>query len=147
MAWSQFNYWRRDSWIEKPLTKVPKGSKEPLVWHQIQRGDFDPSPYWDMADKEIVMFEEEMAKYEAKHPSMHRLDYQEHYRKRWAVYNKRIIKLRDEHWKHDESRMELLKKGLIKAFRVDVWDEVLEECDGDPKEFYRTYKKKAKYIN
>jgi len=45
------------------------------------------------------------------------------------------------------SRMDLLKKGLIKAFRVDVWDEVLEECDGGPKEFYRTYKKKAKYIN
>jgi len=65
MAWSQFNYWRRDNWLEKPLTKVPKGSKEPLVWHQIERGDFDPSPYWDMADKEIEMFEKEMEDYKA----------------------------------------------------------------------------------
>ena len=118
-----------------------------MVWHQIERGDFDPSPYWDMADKEIEMFEEEMAKYKAEHPSMDLLDYQDHWRKRWAVYNKRIIKLREEHWKHDVSRMDLFKKGLIRAFKVDVWDEVLEECEGGPKDFYKIYKKKAKYIN
>ena len=44
------------------------------------------------------------------------------------------------------ARMDLLKKGLINTFRVDIWDEVLEECDGDAKEFYKTYKKKLNIL-
>ena len=126
-----------------PLRKVPKGTSEPLVWHQIQNGDFKYSPYWEMSKKEVEYWEKEVADYRKKNPRVSEKSIQDFADSRWGMYHKRIEKLKESHLQYETSRLALLKEGLIQAFGVDIWDEMIEKCDGDETKLYKEYKKEA----
>lgn len=143
MGFSQFTYWKRGTNLRQPLKKVPKGSDQPLVYHQLKNGDFDPSPYLKMSFKEEKLLQKEIEDWKKKNPNTSYETYYEWYSKRRAIYSRRITKLRDEHWRYDQERIKLFKKGLQDAFLLDLWDECLEECDGDVNDFYNLYKSKS----
>lgn len=138
-----FNWWKRGVKVTSPLTKAPKGSGYPLVWHQIQHGDFRPSPYWEMSNHEILLFEKEVEDYLAKKPYLGREAIEEWSRSRWSTYHKRIEKLRESHIEYEQKRIHLLRKGLLEAFDYDVWEESINECQGDELELYEIYKLKS----
>lgn len=138
-----FNWWKRGVRVTTPLTKCPKGSGHPLVWHQIQHGDFRPSPYWEMSNEEFKLFEKEIQDYLKKKPYIGQEALDEWSRSRWPTYRKRIEKLRESHVEYENKRIHLLKKGLLEAFDFDVWEESLSVCEGDEMELYEIYKRKS----
>ena len=129
-----------------PLRKVPKGSSEPLVWYQILNGDFQYSPYWEMSKKEVDYWKKEVDDYRKKNPRVSEKSIQDFADSRWRMYHKRIEKLKESHLQYETSRLHLLKEGLIQAFGVDIWDEVVEKCDGDETKLYNLYKKESSKI-
>lgn len=138
-----YNWWKRGVRTTTPLRKVPKGSSEPLVWYQIQNGDFRPSPYWEMSKKEVDYWKKEVDDYRMKNPRISAKSVQDFADSRWRMYRKRIEKLKESHLQYETSRLSLLKEGLIKAFGVDIWDEMTEKCDGDETKLYKNYKTEA----
>lgn len=140
MSFSPFHYWRRGVQMSKPLTTTPRNKIGPLVLFQIEHGDFDPCPYWNMSLEEIAMWQNEVDDYRDR--GYGREAVQEFSQIRWGVYKKRINKLQEAHFAYEESRLSMLRKGLIEAFRVDIWDEALEACEGDDAmDLYNTYAK------
>ena len=129
-----FNWWKRGVKVSAPLTKAPKGSGHPLVWHQIQHGDFRPSPYWKMSNDEFKLFDKEIEAYKKEKPYIGKDSVDEWSRSRWKTYHKRIEKLRG---------ISLLRKGLLEAFDYDVWDESISRCQGDEMDLYEIYKIKS----
>ena len=129
-----------------PLRKVPKGSSEPLVWYQILNGDFQYSPYWEMSKKEVDYWKKEVDDYRKKNQRISEKSVQDFADSRWRMYHKRIEKLKESHLQYETSRLHLLKEGLIQAFGVDIWDEVVEKCDGDETKLYNLYKKESNKI-
>jgi hypothetical protein len=138
-----YNWWKRGVRMTTPLRKAPRGASEPLVWHQIQNGDFRPSPYWDMSIKEIDHWKKEIEDYKGKNPRISEESVRDFADSRWRMYRKRIEKLKESHLQYETSRLSLLKEGLIKAFGVDIWDEMTEKCDGDETKLYKNYKTEA----
>jgi len=133
--------------VPKPLTKIPKGSDKPLVYHQLEHGDFEPSPYLKMVDEEWKMFDKEVQKLK-KDYATDRDGFQDKKRNRLAVCNKRVLQLEREHWELDEKRMKMFKDGLKAAFGYDLWDEILNEHpELNAKDFYKKYEQRAKEKN
>ena len=126
-----------------PLRKVPKGSSEPLVWYQILNGDFKHSPYWSMANKEVDYWKKEIEDYKKKNPRVAEGSVKDFADTRWRMYHKRMEKLKEAHLQYEISRLALLKEGLVNAFGIDIWDEMVEKCDGDETKLYKQYKTEA----
>lgn len=142
MGFSQFHYWRRGVSMTRPLTSTPAKSMGSLVLHQIKHGDFDPCPYWEMSMQEISMWQSEVDEYRDK--GFGKAAVEEFSQSRWAVYKKRINKLQEAHVEYEQNRLVMLRKGLIEAFRIDVWDQALDACEGDDvMSLYETYEKLA----
>jgi len=129
--------------VSAPLTKAPKGSGYPLVWHQIQHGDFRPSPYWEMSNEEFKLFDKEIEVYKKEKPYIGKDAVEEWSRSRWKTYHKRIEKLRGSHIEYEQKRISLLRKGLLEAFDHDVWNESISGCEGDEMDLYEIYKLKS----
>ena len=135
-----YNWWKRGVRMTTPLRKVPKGSSEPLVWYQILNGDFKHSPYWEMSRKEVDYWKKEVDDYRKKNPRISEKSVQDFADSRWRMYHKRIERLRESHLQYEVSRLAMLKEGLINAFGIDIWDEMVEICDGDETKLYKLYK-------
>lgn len=135
-----YNWWKRGVRMTTPLRKVPKGASEPLVWYQILNGDFKHSPYWEMSNKETDYWKKEIADYRKKNPRITEKSVQDFSDSRWRMYHRRIERLRESHLQYEVTRLAMLKEGLINAFGVDIWDELVERCDGDETKLYKMYK-------
>jgi hypothetical protein len=135
-----YTWWKRGVKVNPPTKKKPKGATEPLIWYQILNGDFKESPYWEMSNQEFVYWKREVDEYKSKNSRISESSAQDFSNARWKVYHKRIEKLREEHLKHETNRISLLKEGLIKAFNIDIWEEIIEKCDGDETKLYNEYK-------
>jgi len=135
-----YNWWKRGVRMTTPLRKVPKGASEPLVWYQILNGDFKHSPYWEMSNKETDYWKKEIADYRKKNPRITEKSVQDFADARWRMYHRRIERLRESHLQYEVARLAMLKEGLINAFEVDIWDELVERCDGDETKLYKMYK-------
>ena len=91
-----------------------------------------------MSLEEIALWQSEVDEYRAKGYAKDTVD--DFSRTRWAVYKKRIDKLREAHCLYEESRILMLRNGLLEAFNIDVWDDAVEKCEGDsPMDLYNTY--------
>jgi DNA polymerase elongation subunit (family B) len=143
---AKFSWWKRGVKVTTPIKKVPKGSSEPLVWHQIQHGDFRPSPYLEMAKIEFEMWKNEIEKYKSKNPRVSEDSIRDFSNLRWRTYHKRIEKLKGDHIQYESSRLKMLKDGLISAFGMDIWEKVIEKCEGDETNLYNLYKKETMKI-
>ena len=126
-----------------PLRKLPRGASEPLVWYQILNGDFKHSPYWSMANKEVDYWKKEIEDYKKKNPRVTEGAVKDFADTRWRMYHKRMEKLKEAHLQYEISRLALLKEGLVNAFGIDIWDEMVEKCDGDETKLYKQYKTEA----
>lgn len=136
-----FNYWKRGRKVVPILKKAPAGSPYPLVWHQIQAGCFELSPYWSLIDNEYKLLEREIETFRNNNPRSSEESVQAFIIKRRPIYNRRIRKLQEAHDEYERTRLGLLKQQLISTFKVDVWDQALDQCDGDgAKELYNTYR-------
>lgn len=135
-----YTWWKRGVKVNPPTKKKPKGATEPLVWYQILNGDFKESPFWEMSNQEFVYWKKEVDEYKAKNSRISESSARDFSNARWKVYHKRIEKLREEHLKHETNRISLLKEGLIKAFEIDIWEEIIEKCEGDETKLYNEYK-------
>jgi hypothetical protein len=93
-----------------------------------------------MADKELVYWEKEIKEYKVKNPRISEASVRDFANNRWKVYHKRIEKLKEEHLRYETNRLSLLKEGLIKTFDLDIWEEIVEKCDGDETKLYNQYK-------
>ena len=65
----------------------------------------------------------------------------EYMRDRTRMQNLRVLKLAEESHKKEEELLFKLRQELTAAFGIDLWDEAVENCDGDLKEFYEYYRK------
>jgi hypothetical protein len=99
-----------------------------------------------MSKKEVDYWKKEVDDYRKKNPRISEESVQEFANSRWRMYRKRIEKLKESHLQYETSRLALLKEGLIQAFGVDIWDEVVERCDGDETKLYNLYKKSNKIL-
>lgn len=141
MGWSRFQYWRRGKSVPKVVSSKPKSFKGPLIEYQIKQGMYRPSPYLEMIDQEYALLNKEIQEYKTATPDYNKVDFLQWVRERRSVYNKRIFKLREEHWGYDITRMRMFRDQLVKTFGVDVWEKTLEVCEGDEMEFYQEYSK------
>ena len=141
MGWSRFHYWRRGKSVPKVISSKPKSFQGPLIEYQIKQGMYRPSPYLQMVDQEYALLNQEVEKYKIDNPDYNKIDFLGWFRDRKSVYNKRIFKLRDEHWEYDKTRLSMFRNELVKTFGVDVWEKTLEVCEGDEMEFYHQYGK------
>jgi hypothetical protein len=96
-----------------------------------------------MSKKEVGLWKKEVDEYRKKNPRISEKSVQDFADYRWRMYHKRIEKLKESHLQYETSRLHLLKEGLIQAFGMDIWDEIVEKCDGDETKLYQEYKKEA----
>jgi hypothetical protein len=96
-----------------------------------------------MSKKEVDLWNKEVDEYRKKNPRISEKSVQDFADSRWRMYHKRIEKLKESHLQYEVSRLHLLKEGLIQAFGMDIWDEMVEKCDGDETKLYQEYKKQA----
>lgn len=144
MTWSRFTYWKRGTKIVPLLTQKPKGTDKHLVYYQVKAGCFDPSPYLAMVEQEDINLKKEVEKWKKKNKDASTITFNEWYRERKSVYNKRKGQLEKAHWDHDVKRMDIFKKSLKEAFHLDLWDEVLEKEPESALDFYNEYEKTFK---
>ena len=97
----------------------------------------------EMSKKEVDYWKKETEDYRKKNPRISEKAIQDFADSRWRMYHKRIEKLKESHLQYEVSRLALLKEGLIKAFEIDIWDEMVEKCDGDETKLYKEYKKQT----
>ena len=122
----KFNWWRRYR-PKKKLKRSQANKLKPFLLQRIEHGDFDHSDYKRQADDELKRCEKELKtfcdNYKGNDPKQDSryLDIERGYRKR---YNKLM---EDYHWE-EASLLVDLKDELIKEFRVDVWDDCMNEA-------------------
>lgn len=144
MAWSRFHYWRRGKGTKDVPTSKPKNFKGTLLEYQIEKGGYDPSPYFKMIDQEWARLDKEDQEYKLENPHQPYFEYQEWYRERKRVYNTRVRNLEKAHFEHEERVIPRLRMELKKEFGKDVWKKVLEYDLEDIQSFYHKYRELAK---
>lgn len=136
----RFNYWKRGVRVAKlPSSKsLFKGKSKTLQY--IERGVFDHSPYWSMADMEWEFFAEDVKKFKQANLGVSTQAVDEYCSTRRLMYNKRVQKLREWHQEYESTRLRLLQTLLDKEFGKNCWDEALLKCDGTLSGLFHTYK-------
>lgn len=142
---NKFNYWKRGTKVRGLNIKVPANSTKPLVYFQIVKGCFDESPYWQQANTERSLFQNEVERYRKENPYANNQSVYECTAPRRAVYNRRIRKLEEAHIDYEESRLGALRLGLNRAFKLDIWEEATAQCTGGPMALYNLYEKLTIY--
>ena len=137
---SQFTYWKSGVNIGRKKVKLPKDATEYLVYYQILNGEYDESPYWKMSIDEFEKLEGECLNWKLENNRSSSDAYDHWYIHRRRVYNKKIQKLREAHQNYEESRLKSLKVQLIKDFGYDIFDDLMDNHDGDLIQFYYDYK-------
>lgn len=140
---SRFTWWRRER-PKKKLTvaQAKKNKLKSVVQQQLEHGNFDHSPYYNQAQKELQLRDKALAefcaKYEGRFPEQdprHRII--------WKKHQVRYLKLMEDYHNDELRTLDELRKALVDEFEVDVWDEVIEHAlkndISGAKEFYISY--------
>lgn len=141
----RFDYWKRGKRVRSLSIKVPTKTNKPLVYFQILKGCFDESPYWNQAYEERSLLLKEIEKYRVQNPHADEQSVYLCMANRRAIYNRRIRKLEEAHIDYEVGRLQALREGLNKAFKQDIWDEVIAECNGGIMDLYNLYENKTIY--
>ena len=142
MGFNQFTYWRNDVLISdtKPVKKVPKGGTEKLVYYKILNGEYDESPYWNMSLDCIEQLKNEVLDWKQKNSRACSDAFDDWYCNRRKVYNKKIIKLREEHQRLELKRLVELEHQFNKDFGFDTFPIDLGSFDGNLQDLYQQIK-------
>lgn len=142
MGFSQFTYWRNDVFVsdKTPIKKIPKGGTEKLIFYKIQNGEYNESPYWSMSLKCISDLNSEVTQWREKNPRVSEEAFDDWYCQRRRVYNKKIMKLQEEHQRLELKRLNELQLQFMKDFKLDEFPVNLDEYDGTLNDLYYTIK-------
>ena len=142
----KFNWWRRSK-KKKPLdpSKIVKGRS--VLLQQIQHGDYDHSDYKRQAEYEMKLCTKAQREVERSWmggPDSLREKLDEIYR----YYRKRYNRLLDDYHQDEAKILSRLRSCLIKEFKVDLWDSVVEGHQlTTVEELYYLYKTASRNIS
>ena len=128
---------------QAPLQRKDALKGKSFLLQQIEHGDFNYSNYKSQAEDELVRATTEKAALlknwkaskESYNEACHEID---------RKYRKRYNKLMEDHLNEETKLLSVLKKRLILEFKKDVWESVVNSCQGDLVSFYNEYKQVAK---
>lgn len=145
---NQFTYWKNGVTItKKEIKQIPKNGVEHLVYYKITNGDYDESPYWNMAHEEQEKFEQECLNWKETNSRASMDAYNHWFIHRRRVYNKKIQKLKESHHDYEILRLKRLKQQFTSDFGIDIFDELILKFDGDLIQFYFYYKQNTRHLN
>lgn len=140
---NKFNWWRRGhkSWQKLSPSKALKGKS--LLLQQIEHGDFEVSPFKQLADKELELRDQQKLTLtqqwkggqDSLKERLERVD---------LTAQKRYNRLYQEYDKQEQQMLHELKRRLIAEFKVDVWDLAINyPSDLTTVQFYYVYSQYA----
>lgn len=140
---SRFTWWRRER-PKKKLTvaQAKKNKLKSVAQQQLEYGNFDHSPYYNQAQKELQLRDQALADFCANYKGYHPEQDPRH-REIWKKHQVRYLKLMEDYHNDELRTLGELRKALVDEFEIDVWDEVIEyalknDISG-AKEFYISY--------
>lgn len=136
MAYNPFRWWTRG----KRQRNRPLPSHYPLL-QKIMNGDYDLHPLMEEWIDEKEKYKSDVQKHWDEYKGDTNEGRWEYMRDRTRMQNLRVLKLAEESHKKEEELLFKLRQELTAAFGIDLWDEAVENCDGDLKEFYEYYRK------
>ncbi len=134
MGYNPFRWWTRGT----------SKRNKPLPYHyplaqKIQNGDYDVHPLIEEWISEKAKYKTDVDKCNASYKGDTQAGRYEYVRDKTRMQNIRVLKLAEEAYKKEEELLFKLRHELSIAFKIDIWDEAVENCDGDLKEFYEYY--------
>jgi hypothetical protein len=112
-----------------------------FLLHRIREGEFNPSPTIqqtiDSLNKSYTRAKETVER-------MHGNDeitLEESMTREFRYYSTEMQRAKQKQFEDEQKKMFELRKELKSIFEVDVWDEVIQNCEFDTlEEFYESYK-------
>jgi 3-methyladenine DNA glycosylase/8-oxoguanine DNA glycosylase len=119
-----------------------------FLLHRIREGEFNPSPTIqqtiDSLNKSYTRAKETVER-------MHGNDeitLEESMTREFRYYSTEMQRAKQKQFEDEQKKMFELRKELKSIFEVDVWDEVIQNCEFDTlEEFYESYKQYARQAN
>jgi hypothetical protein len=112
-----------------------------LLLHKIRQGEFNPSP---SIQQTIDSLNTSYARARETVQRMHsedELTLEESMGREFLYYSKEMHKAKLKQFEDEDQKMFELRKELKSIFQVDVWDEVIQNCEFDTlEELYESYK-------
>lgn len=112
-----------------------------ILLNKIREGQFDPSK---TIQESINSLNKSYSRAKETIERMHSDDevtFRESLDREFQYYGRTINSLREKEYIDEQTKMILLRKELVDIFKVDVWDDVLLNCEFDTlEEFYESYK-------
>ncbi len=140
---SRFTWWRRER-PKKKLTaaQAKKNKLKSVTQQQLEYGNFDHSPYYNQAQKELQLRDEALATF-CKNYKGYDPERDPRHRDIWKRHQVRYLKLMEDYHNDELRTLGELRKALVEEFEIDVWDEVIEYAIKNDisgaKEFYISY--------
>jgi hypothetical protein len=112
-----------------------------LLLHRIREGEFNPSKsIQNTIDTLNTSYGRAKKTVERMH-SQDEITLEESMTREFLYYSREIQKIKLKQFEDEHNKMFVLRNQLIQLFDVDVWDEVLLNCECDTLEdFYESYK-------
>lgn len=134
MGYNPYRWWTRGT----------KKRNRPLPHHyplaqRIGNGDYDLHPLMEEWIDEKEKYKVDVQKCLDEYRGDTSAGRYEYMRDRTRMQNLRVLKLAEEAHKKETELLFRLRQELKQAFKIDLWDEAVENCDGDIKEFYEYY--------
>jgi hypothetical protein len=119
-----------------------------LLLHRIRDGEFDPS---QSIQQTIDSLNKSYSRAKETVQRMHSDDeitLEESMTREFRYYSSEMQKVRTKQFEDEQKKMFELRKELKSIFEVDVWDNVIQNCEFDTlEEFYESYKQYARQAN
>jgi hypothetical protein len=112
-----------------------------LLLNRIRQGEFNPSPTIqqtiDSLNKSYTRAKETVQRMHSEDE----LTLEESMGREFLYYSKEMHKAKLKQFEDEDQKMFELRKELKSIFQVDVWDEVIQNCEFDTlEELYESYK-------
>lgn len=116
-----------------------------LLLNRIRQGEFNPSP---SIQQTIDSLNTSYARAKETVQRMHgedELTLEESMGREFLYYSKEMHKTKLKQFEDEEKKMFELRKELTNIFEVDVWDDVIQNCNFNTlEELYESYKSYAR---
>lgn len=136
MSYNKYRWWTRKK-KHKPLAATAP------LYDKIKNGDYDYSPMFAEADEVRALAEKAYDDTYANYGGTDEKNRIEVSLDASRMKRLRAIKLQLEAHKDEQMILWRLRKDLKETFGQDLWDEAVENVDGDLLKLYTYYKKKA----
>jgi hypothetical protein len=112
-----------------------------ILLHRIREGEFDPSP---KIQQTIDSLNKSYTRAKKTVERMHGNDeitLEESMTREFRYYSTEMQRVKQKQFEDEQKKMFELRKELKDIFEIDVWDEVIQNCEFDTlEEFYESYK-------